>query len=267
MSKNVLCMEGEIRPFTPSEVGFVIKESREAMGLKREALARCAGLAEKTIERAESGVPVRPKSARRIAVALGLAPDEFTKQRFMPHPARPEEVEQQQRQLNEKWAELHVAVTVRELREVSDVIPLLGIGPTWVDDNFVAEEHRPKFKALETVISEANIQAAEHVLARMRDAAGREYVIKGAVVEAYFSDQPGQAVKKKLTSYVVAFQRSRGVRDMTPVEGWFPKMKLLQLHGVAGANEFPGDENTAWTGRDPLGILCGDGSTDPKALW
>jgi hypothetical protein len=184
----------------------------------------------------------------------------------MPHPASPEEIERQQRQLNEKWAELHVAVTVRELRDVGDVIPLLGIVPIWVDDNFVAEEHRPKFQALEKVIREANDQAAEDVLAKVRDTAGRDYVIKGAVIEAYFSDQPGQVLKKRLTSYVVGFQKSRGVRDMTPVKGWFPKMKLLQLHGVAGSNEFPGDERTVWTGRDPLGILCGDASTPNETL-
>jgi hypothetical protein len=86
------------------------------------------------------------------------------------------------------------------------------------------------------------------------------------MIEAYFSDRPLEPRSKRLTSYVVAFEKPRGVKDTTPVEGWFPKMKLLQLHGVADANQFPGDESTVWTGNDPLGILCGDASAHHEAL-
>lgn len=83
-------------------------------------------------------------------------------------------------------------------------------------------------------------------------------MIKGAVIEAHFSDRPFQPVTRRLTSYVVAFQKSPGKIDTTPVEGWFSKMRLLKLHRAVDANQFPGDESTVWTGNDPLGILCGE---------
>lgn len=266
MSASVRGIEGEMRQFTPSEVGLVIKVCRKSMGLKREVLAAFARVTDKTIQRAEAGERVCERSSRRIAGALGLPPDTFTKQRFMPHPASPEENQRRERVLKEAWEEVHLAITVRDLRDVRDVIPLFGSGAVWVDDSNVAEEHRQKFKALEQVIAGANDQVAEDVLARIREVEARGYVVKGALIEAYFSDRPFEPLSKRLTSYVVAFQKSRGVKDTTPVEGWFSKMKLLKLHGVADANQYPGDESTVWTGRDPLGILCGDASAHNEAL-
>ena len=126
MSANVYGIEGEFRQFTPSEVGLVIKVCRKSMGLKREAFALSARVTDKTIQRAESGERVCEKSARRIAGALGLPPDTFTKQRFIPHPASQEEVQRRERLLNEAWEETHIPVTVHELRNVCDVIPLFG---------------------------------------------------------------------------------------------------------------------------------------------
>jgi transcriptional regulator with XRE-family HTH domain len=266
MSANVRGIEGEMRQFTPSEVGFVIKVCRKSMGLKREALALSARVTDKTIQRAEAGKRVREKSSRRIACALGLPPDTFTKQRFMPHPASPEEVQRRERLLNAAWAESYLPVTVHELRDVRDLIPLFGTGAIWVDDNNVAEVNRQQFAALSQVIAQANDQAAQDLLARIREVEARGYVIKGAVIEAYFSDRPFQPPSKRLTSYIVAFQKSPGLKDTTPVEGWFSKMRLLKLHGVADANQYPGDESTVWTGRDALGILCGDASAHHEAL-
>lgn len=258
MSANVRGIEGEMRQFTPIEVGFVIKVCRKSMGLKREALALSARVTDKTIQRAEAGERVREKSSRLIACALGLRPDTFTKQRFMPHPMSPEDVELREHVLNEAWAESHLPITVQELRDVREVTPMFSTGCIWVDDQNVSEERRQKVSALETAISEGNGQAAEDVLARMRDLAGCGYVIKGTVIEAYFSDRPFHPVTRRLTSYIVAFQKSPGVIDTTPVNGWFSKMRLLKLHGAADATQFPGDESTVWTGNDPLGILCGD---------
>lgn len=266
MNANVLGVEGEFRRFTPSEVGLVIKVCRKSMGLKREALALSAKVADKTIERAESGERLRERSARRIAAALGLASNTFTMERFIPHPTSSEESQRLERRLNAAWAQTHLAVTVHELRDARDVHPLFGTGAVWVDDKNVAEENRPEFAALEQVISEANDQAAENLLAEIRDFEARGYVVKGAVIEAYISDRPFQISSKWMCSYVVAFQRARGVKDMTPVEGWLSKMKLLKLRGVVDANQYPGDESTVWTGRDPLGILCGDANDDQETL-
>lgn len=266
MSASVRGIEGEFRQFTPSEVGLVIKVCRKSMGLKREALALFARVTDKTIQRAESGERVRERSSRRIAGALGLPPDTFTKQMFIPHPASTEEIQRRERLLNEAWAETHIAVTVHELREVCDVIPLFGTGVFWIDDNNVAEAHLQQFAGLSQVIAHANDQAAENLIGRIREVETCGYVVKGAVIEAYFSDRPFEAPSKRLTSYLVAFQESRGVKDTTPVEGWLSKMKLLKLHGVVDVNQCPGDEGTVWTGRDPLGILCGDADADHDAL-
>ncbi len=86
------------------------------------------------------------------------------------------------------------------------------------------------------------------------------------MIEAYLSDRPFQPVIRRLTSYVVAFQKSQGVKDTTPVNGWFSKKRLLKLHGVVEANQFPGDESTVWVGNDPLGILCGDVNAQGGAI-
>ena len=258
MSANVRGIEGEMRQFTPIEVGLVIKVCRKSMGLKREALALSARVTDKTIQRAEAGERVREKSSRLIARALGLPPDTFTKQRFMPHLLSPGDVERREHVLIEAWAESHLPIMVQELRDVREVIPMFNTGCIWVDDQNVSEEHRQKVSALETAISEVNGQAAEDVLARMRDLAGCGYVVKGTVIEAYFSARPFHPVTRRLTSYVVAFQKSPGVIDTTPVKGWFSKMRLLKLHGAVDATQLPGDESTVWTGNDPLGIFCGD---------
>jgi len=260
MSANVYGIEGEFRQFTPTEVGLVIKLCRKSMGLKREVLAAFARVTDKTIQRAESGERVCEKSSQRIATALGLAQDTFTKQRFIPHLAGPEETQRHERQLNEVWAQTHLAITVRELRDVTDVVSLFGSGAIWVDDNNVAEKHRQQLAALSQVIAQANDQAAKDALAMIREFEAHGYVIKGTVIEAYFSDRPLQTPSRRLCSYVVAFQKSKGVKDTTPVEGWVSKMRLLKLSGVVDANQYPGDERTVWTGRDALGILCGAAS-------
>jgi hypothetical protein len=229
-------------------------------------LALFAGVTDKTIQRAEAGVRVCEKSSSRIADALGLPPDTFTKQRFMPHPASPEEIQRRDRELSEAWVETHLEITVHELRDVRDVVPLFGTSVYWVDNNNVAQAHRQQFSALSHVIAQANDGAAADLLAKTREFEARGYVVKGAVIEAYFSDRPFEAKSKRLTSYVVAFQKSRGVKDTTPVKGWLSLMKLLKLHGVADANQFPGDETTAWIGRDPLGILSGDANGNHEAF-
>jgi hypothetical protein len=90
-------------------------------------------------------------------------------------------------------------------------------------------------------------------------------VIKGTVIEAWFSDRSFQPMTRKLTSYVVAFQKSPGVIYTTPVKGWFSKMRLLKLHGAADASQFPGCESIVWTGNDPLGILSGDANLHSEA--
>jgi DNA-binding XRE family transcriptional regulator len=267
MSANVLGVQGEFRQFTPSEVGFVIKVCRNSMGLKREPLALSAKVSVKTIERAEAGVRLRDKSSRRIAVALGLAADEFTKQRFIQHSTSPEESLRIERRLNEAWALTHVAVTVHELREVRDVLPLFLSDAVWCDDRNVADEHRQRCAALEQVMLGANEQVAEDVLARVRDLEACGYVVKGTVIADYISGRPLHPGPSRWScSYVAVFQKLRGLKDTTPVEGWVSKMRLLKLAGVFDANQFPGDESTVWTGRDLLGILCGDASAHHEAL-
>jgi len=47
---------------------------REEWGMSRQTCAAAAGVSVATVRRAEGGEPVRPRTARRVAAALGLRP-------------------------------------------------------------------------------------------------------------------------------------------------------------------------------------------------
>ncbi len=67
-----------------------------------------------------------------------------------------------------------------------------------------------------------------------------------------------------MCAYVTAFKKSNGTKDVTPIEGWISKMKLVKVGGVLDADQYPGDESTVWAGRDPLGVLTGDANAGCK---
>jgi transcriptional regulator with XRE-family HTH domain len=229
------------------------------MGLKREALALIAGVAEKTIERAESGERVCERSSRRIATALGLASDAFTMVRFVPNPTTQDESQRHEQRLREEWERTHVAVTVCELRGSRDVLPLFGTHAFWCDEKNVAEVHLKAFERMKDSFLESNGNAAENVIAKIREFGALGYVVKGTVLECYrTSGSIWDAPSKWLCAYVTAFKKSNGVKDVTPVEGWISKMKLMKLSGALNADLYPGDESTVWAGRDLLGVFTGD---------
>jgi transcriptional regulator with XRE-family HTH domain len=56
-----------------------LREAREREGLSRAALARSAGLNDKTLQRAEAGDPVSSVTLNRIVKALNRLPDALEK--------------------------------------------------------------------------------------------------------------------------------------------------------------------------------------------
>jgi len=58
-----------------SEIGQVVRERREALGLSREALAVMAGVSDRTLARIEAGY-VRPRRATLAVIEQALADEE-----------------------------------------------------------------------------------------------------------------------------------------------------------------------------------------------
>lgn len=54
-----------------------LREVRESEGISRAALARSAGLVEKTVQRAEAGEPVSNVTRHKIVKALNRMPDKL----------------------------------------------------------------------------------------------------------------------------------------------------------------------------------------------
>lgn len=54
-----------------------LRELREARGFSRARLARVADCSEKSVWRAEQGIPLSRLTAGRIAHALGVTPDDI----------------------------------------------------------------------------------------------------------------------------------------------------------------------------------------------
>lgn len=95
----------------PKGLGVYIKLQRGQLRWKRELLASMAGVSLSTVERVERGDPVRPAALERIAVALGLDNDTFTRSR-----RQLTEVEQQawlERSFG--WLKTHVPVKMAQL--------------------------------------------------------------------------------------------------------------------------------------------------------
>lgn len=241
MSDNVYGINGEFRRLTPHEIGLFIRDCRERMGLKRLALAAEVGMSEKTLERAESGEGVREDSCRRIAVALGLKPDAFTREMFIPSATTAEEFRQNELRMRQELERTHFVTSVHELRSARDVLGLFGTQAFLGDGSNVADEHLQQFTALKVSMSEWNdlaldipetesFAAAEVVLQDIRALEVLGYVLKGSVVERYVTCGPfrtSQALWR--CSLVVAFKKPKGTKDTTPSEAWLPKEMLTDF--------------------------------------
>jgi transcriptional regulator with XRE-family HTH domain len=103
---------GNMAEEDPKGLGAYVKLQRGHLRWKRELLASMAGISLSTVERVERGDPVRPAALERIALALGLDSDTFTRPRM-----QLTEVEQQawlERSFG--WLKTHVPVKVAQLR-------------------------------------------------------------------------------------------------------------------------------------------------------
>lgn len=103
---------GHMAEEDPKGLGAYVKLQRGQLRWKQELLASMAGVSLSTVERVERGDPVRPAALERIAVALGLDNDTFTRSRM-----QLTEVEQQawlERSFG--WLKTHVPVKVAQLR-------------------------------------------------------------------------------------------------------------------------------------------------------
>jgi len=243
MSENVYGINGEFRRPTPREIGIFIRDCRERMGLKRLALAAEVGMSEKTLERAESGEGVSDESCRRIAVALGLKPDAFTGELFIPSATTAEEVRQNELRLRQQLERTHFVTSVHEFRSAREVLALFGTQAFLGDGSNIADEHLQQFTALKVSMSESNdfaldipetesLTAAEELLKDIRAIEALGYVLKGTVVERYVTGGPFQANQALWRcSLVVAFKKPKGTKDTTPSQAWLPK-EMLTDHGM-----------------------------------
>jgi transcriptional regulator with XRE-family HTH domain len=241
VSDNVYGIRGEFRRFTSREIGLFIRDCRERMGLKRLALAAEVGVSEKTLERAESGEGVSEETCRRIAVALGLKPESFTGEMFIPSATTAEEFRQNELRLREEQQRTHFAVSIHELRRARDVLALFGTQAFLGDGSNVADEHLQQFTELKVAMSEWNdlaadipesesLAAAEAILKDIQALEARGYVLKGSVVERYVTGGPFQTrTALWRCSLVVAFRKSKGTKDTTPSEAWLPKEMLMDF--------------------------------------
>lgn len=96
----------------PKTLGAYVKLQRGQLRWKRGLLASIAGVSLSTIERVERGDPVRPAALERIAIALGLEGDTFTRPRRQLTEA--EQATWLQRTFG--WMKTHVPVPVAPLR-------------------------------------------------------------------------------------------------------------------------------------------------------
>jgi transcriptional regulator with XRE-family HTH domain len=241
MSDHIYGINGEFRRFTPQEIGLFIRDCRERMGLKRLALAAEVGVSEKTLERAESGEGVSEDTCRRIAVALGLKPESFTGEMFIPSATTAEEIRQNELRLLQERQRTHFAVSIHELRSARNVLALFGTQAFLGDGSNVADEHLQQFTALKVSLAEWNdlaldipesesLAAAEAILKDIRALEALGYVLKGSVVERYVTGGPYQASPALWRcSLVIAFRKPKGTKDTTPTEARLPKEMLMDF--------------------------------------
>lgn len=62
---------------TRTQIGLVITSARLSRGWSAQHLADVAGIAQKTVARMETGLPVRGRSWHNVSIAFELAPDAF----------------------------------------------------------------------------------------------------------------------------------------------------------------------------------------------
>jgi transcriptional regulator with XRE-family HTH domain len=238
MSDNVQGLHGEYRRFTAVEVGALIRLNREQRGIKQASLAADAGVSLKTVERAESGEGVNEESCRRIAKALGMQADSFTRELLIPS------AEEAVRYLEREEAErkrTHSVLAVKELRSVRDVLTLFGNCAYLADDQCVEEKHLHAFAALKENFTDwadiagdipetERVSAAEQLLTEIRAFEALGYVVKGGVVSRYLTGGPRDAPPSKFPfTFMVAFKKPKGARDTTPAEVWLPKKMPMKF--------------------------------------
>jgi len=103
---------GSMAKEDPKGLGAYVKLQRGQLRWKRDLLASMAGVSLSTVERVERGDPVRPAALDRIAVALGLDNDAFTRPRMQ----LTEPEQQAWLELSFSWLKTHVPVKVAQLR-------------------------------------------------------------------------------------------------------------------------------------------------------
>lgn len=72
-------MNDTIATASTDEIGIAVKRRREELGMKQATLAERAGLAERTVQRLESGRRVDERTLVRVAAALGMPVDSLLK--------------------------------------------------------------------------------------------------------------------------------------------------------------------------------------------
>jgi transcriptional regulator with XRE-family HTH domain len=225
VNSNVDGIRGEYRRLSATEIGIAIRLFRQQHGLKRAALAADANMSEKTLERAEAGQGISEESCRRIASALGIEADAFTREMYVP---TGEEAERRVKQDLEERHANYAPMPVSELKGVRDVLPAFRADGFLGDDSHVAEEHMAKFAELKQSIWEWNavasdinepelIDGCKSFMSEVRDFEALGYIVKCGTTTRYRKDKTPVSL-----AVLVAFKKPKGVAS-TPVEVWLPK--------------------------------------------
>jgi transcriptional regulator with XRE-family HTH domain len=232
MSENVEGIRGVYRRLTPVEVGMIVRLYRHTHEMKRAALAAQAHVSDKTLERLESGVPVRADSYRRVAAALGLEEDTFVKDEYIPTPD--EYLEKQERE-QANFHNSHTKVSVAPLTDPRQLLAMFGSHSSIADDHKVAVEDlelvasfKENFRDWSDIASElaetARLEAAKSLLeeARIIDRVG--YVVSVGMTDRY-----SISGAKVNMSILVFFPRPTRSGERLPDEVWLPKKMGMGL--------------------------------------
>lgn len=231
MSERVEGIRGEYRKPTPYEIGLLVRILREQRGIKRAALAGDAHISEKTLERVEDGIAVRQDSYRRVAEALGLKREAFTRDRYIPTAA---EAAQRAKREQEELKRTHNSISVERLTDPRQLLRLFQTHALIADDSGVdsrdldaiatfKENLRDWSDVAAEIPETARLDAARQLLDDAKAIERGGYEVKVGITDRY--GMHGSRIEVT----VVAFFSLRSTASGTPSEVWLPKKMSMDF--------------------------------------
>jgi transcriptional regulator with XRE-family HTH domain len=193
MGDGVTGIHGEYRRLSANEISLMVKSLRSLRGIKQRSLALESCVAERTLERLESGKTVHGETYRRVASALGLPADIFIKEQLVP---TPEDAV--------RWMERDIAAVERDFLEVAiskaedprQIRAMFSQDCLWFDDSQVKATHLEQIADVHQNLSDwidiasevselDKLAAAREILEAFRQIERLGYCVKVATLESY----------------------------------------------------------------------------------